>query len=121
MKELGIKAGIGLQLAGDLSKWGRERSVSQPHRRGVPPRSEQEQSLVSPHTDVRLGRFGPSKGKIIPSFERDDREDIRADSEPDGEMVLARIKADNRDPQPKSCPVARCHLCQAGMAHLIQC
>ena len=50
-KELGIKPGIGLQLAGNISKWGRERAMSQPHHQDFPKRPEQGQSSASPYTE----------------------------------------------------------------------
>ena len=101
-KELGIKAGIGLQLAGNISKWGRERAVSQPDHPVFPKRSEQEQSLLSPYTDARQGRFRPSKGRIIPSIEQDGGEGIRADSASDGENYAGDLDLDDLDWQDDS-------------------
>lgn len=96
-KELGIKPGIGLQLATNISKWGRERSISQPHQPRIPGQREQRQSLLSPYTDVRQGRFGPKKGRILHSIEQDDGEAIRVDSEFDWEHHRGDEDLDNED------------------------
>ena len=94
-KELGIKPGIGLQLAGNISKWGRERAMSQPHHQDFPKPSEQGRFGVSPHIDARPGKKGHFQGRVLPSIEHDDGEPIRADSASDGEDFAGDIDLDD--------------------------
>ena len=96
-KELEIKPGIGLQLARNISKWGRERSISQPQQPRIPNPREQGQSLLSPYTNVRQGKIGPNKGIILPSIEHDNGEGIRADSESDWEHYKEDQDLDDLD------------------------
>ena len=96
-KELGIKPGIGLQLATNISKWGRQRSISQPHQPRISAPRKQRQSLVSPYMNVIQGRSRPDKGVILPSIEQDDREGIRAHSETDWEHYQGDQDLDDLD------------------------